>query len=217
MTTDRNPWTSEPQTEADLVLDGPALRALAHPVRVQIVGILRRQGPSTASLLADELGLNSGATSYHLRQLAAAGLIVEADELGNKRDRWWKAAHRSTYFDASSYETDPEAAMAYLNSVASVYARRIIDFAQVFPMLPAEWSDAATMSDFRLRLTAQESTQLLGDLARVIADYRREDDVEGGLVDAPDGAESVIVHLQVLPDLHESGDAVAESNADIDR
>ena len=56
-----------------------------------MLGILRFDGPSTATALAKRLGLNSGATSYHLRQLALHGLIEEAEGLGNKRDRWWQA------------------------------------------------------------------------------------------------------------------------------
>ena len=153
MTPDES-WTTTPQSERDVVLDGPKLRALAHPLRVQLVGILRREGPSTASRLAEKLGLNSGATSYHLRQLASAGLVAEADDLGNKRDRWWRAIFRSTYFEQSSYESDPEAAMAYLNAIASAYAEHTIEFGYRFPTLPAEWTGSATMSDFRLRLTA---------------------------------------------------------------
>jgi DNA-binding transcriptional ArsR family regulator len=46
------------------------LKALSHPVRVQMLGILRIDGPATATMLASRLGLNTGATSYHLRQLA---------------------------------------------------------------------------------------------------------------------------------------------------
>ena len=194
------PWTTDPQDERDLVLDGPALRALAHPVRVRIVGLLRRQGPSTASRLAEELGLNSGATSYHLRQLADAGLILEADELGNKRDRWWKAAHRSTYYDKTSYDSDPEAAAVYVTAIASAYAERTMEFANRFTELADHWEDAATMSDFRLRLTPQEATALNEELARVIESYRRDDEVEDGTVAAPDGAEVVVVQLEVMPD-----------------
>ena len=51
--------------------DVAALRALGHPVRLRILGLLRADGPATATALAQRLGLNSGATSYHLRQLAA--------------------------------------------------------------------------------------------------------------------------------------------------
>jgi DNA-binding transcriptional ArsR family regulator len=196
---ERATWTTEPQDERDLVLDGPALRALAHPVRVKIVGILRRCGPSTASRLAEGLGLNSGATSYHLRQLADAGLVTEAEDLGNKRDRWWRAVYRSTYFEHSSFDSDPEAAEAYLNAVASAYAEQLIEFAGRITSLPEAWSDGGTMSDFRLRLTAEEAVALQDDLTRVVASYRRDDDVADGTVDAPDGAEVVSVQLHVMP------------------
>lgn len=213
MTPDES-WTTAPQSERDVVLDGPKLRALAHPLRVQIVGILRREGPSTASRLAEKLGLNSGATSYHLRQLASAGLVAEADDLGNKRDRWWRAIFRSTYFEQSSYESDPEAAMAYLNAIASAYAEHTIEFGYRFPTLPPAWTDSATMSDFRLRLTAEEAERLMLQLAEVIASYRRDDDVADGTVEPPTDAELVVVQLQVMPQLSDEGSAVDDEQGE---
>jgi DNA-binding transcriptional ArsR family regulator len=48
-----------------------------------------QDGPATASMLARELGESSGATSYHLRALAAAGLVVEDLERRKGRERWW--------------------------------------------------------------------------------------------------------------------------------
>ena len=72
------------------------LRALSHPTRMKMLMRLRVEGPATATQLARELSLNTGATSYHLRQLAAHGFIVEDAERGDARDRWWRAAHRST-------------------------------------------------------------------------------------------------------------------------
>lgn len=59
------------------------LRALAHPLRVQLLGLLRLDGPATASRLAARVGESSGATSYHLRQLAAYGFVE--DEPGQGR------------------------------------------------------------------------------------------------------------------------------------
>ena len=61
-----------------------------------MLGLLRSEGPATATTLATRLGLNSGATSYHLRQLEKHGFIVEDTSRGNARDRWWRAAHQST-------------------------------------------------------------------------------------------------------------------------
>ncbi|MBG7702409.1 helix-turn-helix transcriptional regulator [Streptomyces sp. MC1] len=58
--------------DKSVALDAKGLRSLAHPVRVQLLGLLRTHGPATATQLPDRLGLNSGATSYHLRRLATA-------------------------------------------------------------------------------------------------------------------------------------------------
>lgn len=196
------PWTTHPQSEQDLILDGPALRALSHPVRVQILDLLRQHGPSTASRLAGQLGLNSGATSYHLRQLASADLVAEDAALGNNRDRWWRAAVRSTYFDPAAVQADPEAAMAYLNVIARSYAERLVEFGYRLPDLPGNWSGSATMSDCRLLLTAPEAAQMISEISTVIAQYRRADDAGDGTA-CPAGAKEVHVQVHVMPQLTE--------------
>ena len=60
--------------------DPAALRAIAHPIRLGLVGLLRREGPLTASEAGRRLGESSGSTSYHLRQLERFGLVEEAGE-----------------------------------------------------------------------------------------------------------------------------------------
>ena len=57
--------------------DPRSLKALAHPLRLELLELLRFEGPSTASALARRVGESSGATSYHLRQLARHGYIEE--------------------------------------------------------------------------------------------------------------------------------------------
>ena len=61
-------------------------RALAHPVRLRLIELLR-EGSSTASRLGRELGESSGSTSYHLRALARAGLIEDDPDGGRGRER----------------------------------------------------------------------------------------------------------------------------------
>jgi DNA-binding transcriptional ArsR family regulator len=56
-----------------------SLRALAHPVRLQILSLLTGAAMSAAEV-ARELGLTHANASYHLRQLLAAGQLVEAGE-----------------------------------------------------------------------------------------------------------------------------------------
>ena len=61
--------------------DVTAVRALAHPLRLELLDLLRFEGPSTATLLANRVGESSGTTSYHLRQLARYGYIEEARQV----------------------------------------------------------------------------------------------------------------------------------------
>src|SRR6188508_682311 len=65
-----------------------AMWAMAHPIRFRIWELLR-EGPSTASRVGRRLGESRGSASYHLRVLARAGLIVEDESLGTRRERWW--------------------------------------------------------------------------------------------------------------------------------
>ncbi len=56
-----------------------SLRALAHPVRLQMLSLLT--GVSlTAAEIARQLGITHANASYHLRNLLASGLIVTAGE-----------------------------------------------------------------------------------------------------------------------------------------
>ena len=56
----------------------PPLRALAHPVRLRILAMITAT-PLSATEIATATGLAHAAASYHLRQLAAAGLIEPTD------------------------------------------------------------------------------------------------------------------------------------------
>lgn len=56
------------------VTDPRVVKALAHPLRVEILGALEHRTASPNEL-ADELDAPLGNVSYHVRQLAAAGLL----------------------------------------------------------------------------------------------------------------------------------------------
>jgi DNA-binding transcriptional ArsR family regulator len=98
-------------------LGAKEVRALAHPLRLRMLECLS-QGPSTASMLARELGESSGATSYHLRALAAAGIIIEDLERRKGRERWWRRDPDRIGLISSAPAEDPEydAAVAQLES-----------------------------------------------------------------------------------------------------
>lgn len=78
--------------------DPRALKALAHPLRQEILRRLRRDGVATATSLAAALGENTGATSYHLRQLAEHGFVEDVPERARGRERWWRARPQDVRF-----------------------------------------------------------------------------------------------------------------------
>ncbi|MER7771222.1 helix-turn-helix domain-containing protein [Kitasatospora sp. NPDC096140] len=180
-----------------IAITARGMKAMAHPVRMQLVGLLRKQGPSTATRLAAQLGLNSGATSYHLRQLAAAGFVEEDRERGNARERWWRSAHRLTLWTGDDMaDEEPDTAVAFLRSVLAVHSltgQRALD---AFETMPREWRRVTDLSDLILQLTPVEAEQLTGELSEVIGRYRRID-ADGPF---PEGSEQVSVIVHVLPD-----------------
>ncbi|MFE5585040.1 ArsR/SmtB family transcription factor [Kitasatospora sp. NPDC056531] len=180
-----------------IAITAKGMRAMAHPVRMQLVGLLRKHGPSTATRLAAQLGLNSGATSYHLRQLAAAGFVEEDRERGNARERWWRAAHPLTVWTGDDMaDEEPDTAVGFLRSVLAAHTltgQRTLD---AFETMPREWRRVTDLSDLILQLTPAEAEQLTGELSDVIGRYRRIDDGEP----VPEGAEQVSVIVHVLPD-----------------
>jgi DNA-binding transcriptional ArsR family regulator len=194
MTEDRG-WKHS--DDPHIAITAKGMRAMAHPVRMQLVGLLRKHGPSTATRLAAQLGLNSGATSYHLRQLAAAGFVEEDPERGNARERWWRSAHQLTVWTGDDMaDEEPETAVGFLRSVLAAHAltgQRTLD---AFETMPREWRRVTDLSDLVLQLTPAEAERLTGELSDVIGRYRRID--AGGPV--PEGSEQVSVIVHVLPD-----------------
>jgi DNA-binding transcriptional ArsR family regulator len=58
-------------------LEVSSLRAVAHPIRLRMLSLLTGIEMSAAEI-ARELGITQANASYHLRQLAASGHVVEA-------------------------------------------------------------------------------------------------------------------------------------------
>lgn len=177
-------------------LDPTTLRGIAHPLRVRILGILREHGPATATGLAERVSQSTGATSYHLRQLAQYGFVVEDVDRGVGRERWWRAAHGSTVLDGDISRQAPVEAEAYLRAVAAANAERVDRWVGEAALMPEEWRESATTSDWRLRLTPAEAKELHDSLLALAARYRRDD--EAG-PDTPGGAEQVVLQVQLMP------------------
>ena len=172
--------------------DLAGLRALSHPVRLRMLGLLRSEGPATATTLALRLDLNTGATSYHLRQLAQHGFIEEDTERGNARDRWWRAAHDSTRtnFRQAVEPTDHDTVEGYLRAVAMLYGDRLRAAVEELRFLPEVWQRVGTLSDWEISLTPARAEALVQALAKIIEETPDTDE---------DGAAQFVVNLNAFP------------------
>ena len=139
------------------------MRGLAHPLRLQLLQVLRAEGPATASQLARRLGESSGATSYHLRALHRAGLVEEI-ERRNGRERWWQrtseliAVPNSIPPDASERErSELQAAHAQMEGIlVERDEQALASWMSIRYDLPIEWQDSQWIGNLRMWGTAAE-------------------------------------------------------------
>jgi DNA-binding transcriptional ArsR family regulator len=181
-------------TTSTLHLDARAVKVLAHPLRSRLLGALRSGGPATATALAERLGTNTGATSYHLRKLASVGIVDETGE-GHGRERWWRAStdmHTFTQRDVA-YDADGQAAADwlrryYLRSFLDRYGAWLDDHGS----WPLEWQEVADASDYLLRVSPRRLAELDAEMSALLERYRDPDP------DDPD-ALPIEIHLHAFP------------------
>lgn len=193
-----SPQSSEPSEHNFHRLDARSLRGLAHPLRVQLLTALRFGGPATASQLALKLGESSGATSYHLRQLATYGFVEDAPEHGKGRERWWRAAHEGLVFEEELFtDTDPAVRGALdmvMHEVATRHTQELSTWLGNRHTWPEPWTHASDLSNMTLRLTPGRTRELITRMHALVNEYRDLPEP----ADAPD-AERVRVHTHVFP------------------
>ena len=175
------------------VNDPKALRALAHPTRLKLVGLLRTRGPLTATKAAELIGESSASASFHLRQLAKYGLAEEAGG-GQGRERPWRAT--AMFTNVPHVTDDPELAAAsglFRSIVAERYFANYREWLGAAPDQPLEWQQAANQSDVLMYLTATELA-VLNDEIQAVLDRYADRLTDPGL--RPPGAR-LIQHIQL--------------------
>lgn len=198
MTAESEPG-QQPSRAGDRVLDGPVLKALAHPLRVQLLDILSQYGPQTASTIGKRIGESSGTTSYHLRQLARHGLVREVADRGSGRERWWERPRGALTLNTTNSEQDPavrEAARQVNRHFVRGRAEALAAFTASDPSaLPDGWADAVMISTLNAHLTADQLAGLTRDMEAILREkletYRSEPGTPG--------ARPVQLHFNAFP------------------
>ena len=180
------------------VTDVRVLRALAHPLRNTLLGLLRLHGPATATQLGERVGESSGSTSYHLRQLAAYGFVEELQGHGNGRERWWRAVHRMTSWAAEelvAQEGGREVQDEITRLQLAGHGRVLNAWLAQRERLDPEWTGASSLNDYALRLTPAQARALAGELNDVLQRWLGDHPAE----QPAEGTELVSVLLDVVP------------------
>jgi DNA-binding transcriptional ArsR family regulator len=172
-----------------------ALRALAHPLRVQLFSALTSFGPATASALAARLGESSGATSYHLRQLEKHGFVREDTSRGNGRDRWWERVPGAIELLGPDL-ADSEAGRAAGELVEAEFQRieqeRFAEFWRARDTFPPAWRQAAELLSANLPLSAEELEAFGLEFQALVNRYRGRDGSDPA-------RRRVDIHLRAFP------------------
>ncbi|MFI5805104.1 ArsR/SmtB family transcription factor [Streptomyces sp. NPDC051561] len=159
---------NRPPEDATRVLDperdGAALKALTHPLRIQLLGMLRESGAATASELAARTGESSASTSYHLRVLAKHAFIMEAEHRDG-RERRWRAVHSITSWSNQGLEATASGRAfvtvvrgQQLQHLKKSLARHEADIAG--GRLGPQWLEPSRVSDLMPLLTTESLTEL---------------------------------------------------------
>ncbi|WP_410615623.1 ArsR/SmtB family transcription factor [Amycolatopsis sp. lyj-109] len=188
--------TSAPPPEE---LDPDALKAVTHPLRRRILGVLSA-GPATATKLAQALGENTGATSYHLRELARFGFVEDVPELARGKERWWRTRRRDIRWPRRS-EQSAESRMLFDDMQRQGFEddlEKLNRFAEEREELPGGWPDALLFARGATWLTEEELQRLWHDYMELFRRYWR---TEGDRSDdrSPE-ARRVLVRWLAFPD-----------------
>jgi hypothetical protein len=180
-----------------VTLDDPlALRGYAHPLRLALVGLLRREGPLTATQAATLLGESVPSCSFHLRQLAKYGLAERVPGTDG-RQRPWRATAMVTSWDDAAGDPATRAAADQLNAtVLGGYVRRAQEFLAGRADEPPHWRAVTGFGDSVVYVTAAELADLMAKVDALIAEY---DERITDPAKRPDGARAVGIIQMAMP------------------
>jgi DNA-binding transcriptional ArsR family regulator len=193
------------------IADLAALKTLSHPRRYQIFQQLSLLRSATSAMLARELDLNTGATSYHLRELARYGFIEEVpkDSPVHGRERWWRVVPVDLRFPQRSKQSaEIRPVVDEMNRRA--YAADIELFEQLQRQSDdlAEWADAFLYSRGSMQLTLDELRSFFEEYIALINRFKRTGD------EVPAGARTVLTRFFALP-APDPEQAVTESTENV--
>jgi DNA-binding MarR family transcriptional regulator len=163
---------SDRRTQARLT-DPRALRALAHPLRLQLLELLTTDGPATGSRLAELTGTSTASVSYHVAQLAKWGLVEPATDLVRGRERPWRATSRGVTWSARGDGSAEfvAASRALREQFVEQRLAALTSYLRAEDSYDTTWQEAAWVGDDIGYLDPTELTELVERIKAVLSKY----------------------------------------------
>lgn len=178
------------------ITDPKALRAVAHPLRWQLLEILAREGAATATQCAQETGESVANCSYHLNLLARYDYVEKAAG-GRGREKPWRIVSQSQQFgveDAPDEETKL-AAQAASTAFLDYQTAMIKDRSLRLSTLPPEWQAVAGVDNSQDFMTAAEVQEIREEVRKLMDRFR---DRRTDPAKRPEGARSVNLFFSAM-------------------
>jgi DNA-binding transcriptional ArsR family regulator len=157
------------------LLDDPvAIRALAHPLRLELMSVTGHAGQITTADAARELGISHGLASHHLRQLAKYGFV---QQVGGKdrRERPWRLTYTSMSWRETVVRPDVDtAAQVYEEVLAERAVAGLRSWLRRRGSWPAPWRQHTGLGQSTVYLTLPELAELELAMEALITRYVTE-------------------------------------------
>ena len=151
--------------------DPKALRALAHPLRWQLIDLIGSETTATATRCAEVLGESVANCSYHLGILGKYGYIELVPGQAGK-EKPWRLASQHQNLDPAGLDTEGElaaevAAEAFLGHEFARMRQRLSRYS----LEPEPWRKATRALGATTWMTAEELLDISDQLMRLLVTY----------------------------------------------
>lgn len=180
--------------------DPAVMRALAHPLRIEIMETLDELGEATASEIAVRLNQSVANCSFHLRLLATAGFIERAEPRG--REKPWRTKHRGRDLRPDPEDPSSIAESVELGSlIVQRESARMVTFLRAAPahIRSGEWLSTVTINTATFWATAEEMAEVSQELHTLLDRFKDRSDP----ANRPEGAVKGRLFSTLNPDLDE--------------
>src|SRR5690625_4473625 len=176
--------------------DPERIRAVAHPLRLRLLDLLKDHGELTATECAERTGESVASCSFHLRMLEKYGYIERAEPRG--REKPWKLVGSGSYSTGVDPEV-PGSLQATVELAKLTFSQRAQGLWAAMERLdrePQEWMEATRLMNTAVWATAEEARALADEITDVLDRYTGRDDP----AERPAGARRVRIITAVHAD-----------------